>query len=99
MRNRPYLFTKHCIEKNRPAKFIGEEQIRQMNGNEFYFRSLQNNSQDYKVMISNDKEFPACGCEVWKKNCYHADMFAVLEKFNLSSSSFPQNTAKYHISY
>ena len=35
MRDRQYIFTKHCNEKIEQAKSIGDEQIRQINENEF----------------------------------------------------------------
>ena len=63
MRDRQYIFTKHCNEKIEQAKSTGDEQIRQINENEFLSEVSKKNSQDYKVMIRDDKEFTACVCE------------------------------------
>ena len=47
--------TKHCSENIKLAKFIERKKFKD--------RGLQNNGQAYKIMVRNDEQFPACGCE------------------------------------
>ena len=62
LHNRPYLFTKHCVERLELAKAIGENRIKRINDNNFTVTSLQENGQRYKVALTNNNGFPSCEC-------------------------------------
>ena len=60
-------FTKKCTEKIELAK------IRQIKKRVLHQKSAKN-GPDYKVMMKNNEEFPACDCAAWKKTmlpCKH----------------------------
>ena len=78
LHNRPYLFTKHCVEKIELAKAIGENRIKRINDNNFTVTSLQENGKWYKVVLTNSNRFLSCERADWKNNmlpCKH--MFGV----------------------
>ena len=83
LHNRPYPFTKYCIEKIELAKAIGENRIKCINDNDFTVKRVQGNGKEYKVVLTNNNGFPSCECADWKKNilpCRH--MFAIFEKID-----------------
>ena len=93
LHNRPYLFTKHCVEKIELAKTIGENRIKRINDNNFTVTSLQENGKRYKVVLTNNNGFPSCERADWKNNmlpCKH--MFAIFDKVDgLDWNSFSVN--------
>ena len=67
LHNRSYPFTKRCVEKlNYPSHW--RNRIKPINDNKFNVKSLQDNSKEYKVVLSNSNEFPSCECASRKKN-------------------------------
>ena len=93
MHNRPYVFTKHCIEKIELAQFIDESRIAKINDTTFSVKSLQNNGKSYKVILKHENGFPTCECEDWKRTmlpCKH--MFTLFNwKTGLNWNAFPKS--------
>ena len=93
MHNRPYVFTKHCIEKIELAQFIDESRIAKINATTFSVKNLQNNVKSYKVILKNENGFPSCGCEDWKRTILpYKHMFALFNgKTGLNWNAFRES--------
>ena len=98
LNDRPYAFTKHCIEKLSMARDIKPENIKFVETvNKCYL--LVTSSIDHKVYKvhlrqRNNSSYPCCDCERWKRTllpCKH--MISIFE--HLSEYSWDKLPEKY----